>query len=120
MELAQNDLPYQQAVEEARKDNKNQNWKNLPKGSFARALQDNWAQTSVITNDRGQSMMVINGERLVIPQTYVPKVLEMEDIAHVGSKKAIVFFFTVAPSKSGLDAALEGQHSATWDSITFS
>ena len=33
--------------------------------------------------------MVINGERLVIPQTYVPKVLEMVDIAHVGSKKAI-------------------------------
>ena len=89
MELAQNDLPYQQAVEEARKDNKNQNWKNLPKGSFARSLQDNWAQTSVITNDRGQSMMVINGERLVIPQSYVPKVLEMVDIAHVGSKKAI-------------------------------
>ena len=62
MELAQNDLPYQQAVEEARKDNKNQNWKNLPKGSFARSLQDNWAQTSVITNDITDDMLGCNGD----------------------------------------------------------
>lgn len=89
MELAQNDASYQEAVTEARKDNTNKNWKSLPKGSFARSLQDNWAQTSVITNDRGQSMLVINGERLVVPISYVPKVLDMIDIAHVGSKKAI-------------------------------
>ena len=86
---AQDDALYQQAVEEARKDNTNKNWKDLPKGCFARSLQDNWAQTSVVTNDRGQSILVINGERLVCPQSYVPKVMEMVDVAHVGSKKAI-------------------------------
>ena len=86
---AQADVGYQQAIEEARKDNTNKNWKDLPKGCFARSLQDNWAQTSVVTNDRDQSILVINGERLVCPKTYVPKVLDMVDIAHVGSKKAI-------------------------------
>ena len=89
MEHCQRDVNYQQAVLEARSNNKHKNWKDLPKGSFARSLQDNWAQTSVITDARGQSALVINGERLVIPQSYVPKVLDMVDIAHVGSKKAI-------------------------------
>ena len=89
MEHCQRDVNYQQAVLEARSNNKHKNWKDLPKGSFARSLQDNWAQTSVITDARGQSALVINGERLVCPASYVPKVLQMVDVAHVGSKKAI-------------------------------
>ena len=80
---------YQEAVQEARKDNTNKNWKDLPKGCFARSLQDNWARTSVITNNRGESMMVVDGERCIIPDSYVPSVLQMVDVAHMGSKKAI-------------------------------
>ena len=80
---------YQEAVEEARKDNTNKNWRDLPKGCFARSLQDNWSRTSVITNDRGENMMVVDGERCIIPESYVPSVLKMVDVAHVGSKKAI-------------------------------
>ena len=33
--------------------------------------------------------MVIDGERLVCPQSYIPEVLKIVDIAHVGSKKAL-------------------------------
>ena len=80
---------YQEAVQEARKDNTNRNWKDLPKGCFARSLQDNWARTSVISNSRGENMMVIDGERCIIPESFVPCVLKMVDVAHVGSKKAI-------------------------------
>ena len=80
---------YREAVQEARKDNTNKNWRDLPKGCFARSLQDNWSRTSVITNDRGESMMVIDGERCIIPESYVSSVLRMGDVAHVGSKKAI-------------------------------
>ena len=86
---AQNDPRYQEAVAEARKNNKHKNWRELPKGCLARSLQDQWAQTSVITNDRGESLMVIDGERLVCPQSYIPEVLKIVDIAHVGSKKAL-------------------------------
>ena len=87
-EAASQDEIYQAAVDQAKSDNKNINWKDLPKGSLARAVRDDWCRTNVVTNKKGQSVLAINNTRFIVPKSYIPKVLEISDISHTGYQKA--------------------------------
>ena len=87
-QVASEDEVYKAAVEQAKSDNRNVDWKQLPKGSLARAVRDDWCRTNVITNKLGQSLLAINNTRFIVPKAYIPKVLEISDISHTGYQKA--------------------------------